>query len=105
MILQIEKDRRWNMEALFNGNIVFIFFFSMIAIFNYSELKEIFVKEEYGTCGYAKELLLVCENWAKKQECTEYASDCELSNKGSFDFHMSMGFEEGNRVICFTKRL
>lgn len=40
MILQIVKDRRWNMEALFNGNIVFIFFFSMIAIFNYSELKE-----------------------------------------------------------------
>lgn len=28
------------MDSLFNGNVVFIFFFSMIAIFNYSNLKE-----------------------------------------------------------------
>lgn len=28
------------MEALFNGNIIFIFFFAMIAIYNYSDLKE-----------------------------------------------------------------
>lgn len=68
-------------------------------------LEGIFVKEEYRKCGYAKELLLACENWAKKQGCTEFASDCELNNKESFDFHMSMGFEEASRVICFTKRL
>lgn len=28
------------MEALFNGNIIFIFFFAMIAIYNYSDLRE-----------------------------------------------------------------
>lgn len=28
------------MEALFNGNIIFVFFFSMIAIYNYSDMKE-----------------------------------------------------------------
>lgn len=28
------------MEALFNGNIIFVFFFAMIAIYNYSDLKE-----------------------------------------------------------------
>ena len=28
------------MEALFNGNIIFIFFFAMIAVYNYSDLKE-----------------------------------------------------------------
>ncbi len=28
------------METLFNGNIVFVFFFAMIAIYNYSDLKE-----------------------------------------------------------------
>lgn len=28
------------MEVLFNGNIIFIFFFAMIAIYNYSDLKE-----------------------------------------------------------------
>lgn len=68
-------------------------------------LEGIFVKEEYRKRGYAKELLSACENWAKKQGCTEFASDCELSNKGSFDSHKSMGFKEVNRVICFTKRL
>ncbi len=68
-------------------------------------LEGIFVKEEYRKRGYAKELLSACENWAKKQGCTEFASDCELNNKGSFDFHKSMGFKEANRVICFTKRL
>lgn len=68
-------------------------------------LEGIFVKEEYRRRGYAKELLSACEGWAKEQGCTEFASDCELSNKGSFDFHMGMGFEEANRVICFTKKL
>ena len=28
------------MESLFNENIIFIFFFGMIAIYNYSDLKE-----------------------------------------------------------------
>ena len=28
------------METLFNKNIIFIFFFAMIAIYNYSDLKE-----------------------------------------------------------------
>ena len=27
------------MEALFDGNIVFVFFFAMIAIYNYSDLR------------------------------------------------------------------
>ena len=68
-------------------------------------LEGIFVKEEYRKQGYAKELMSACEQWAKKQGCVEFASDCELSNTDSFAFHMSMGFEEANRVICFTKKL
>ena len=68
-------------------------------------LEGIFVKEEYRKQGYAKELLSACEQWAKKQGCAEFASDCELSNADSFAFHMGMGFEEANRIICFTKKL
>lgn len=67
-------------------------------------LEGIFVKKEYRKKGYAKELLSACEQWAKKQGCVEFASDCELSNVDSFAFHMSMGFEEANRIICFTKK-
>lgn len=68
-------------------------------------LEGIFVKQGYRRQGYAKELLSACEQWAKERGCSEFASDCELSNTDSFNFHMRMGFEEANRVICFTKKL
>ena len=68
-------------------------------------LEGIFVEEAYRYKGYAKELLKQCEAWAKDMGCTEFASDCELTNTGSLAFHLKMGFEEANRVICFTKRL
>lgn len=68
-------------------------------------LEGIFVKEEYRKQGYAKELLKKSEEWVKKKGCTEFASDCELDNDISLKFHISMGFIEANRIICFTKQL
>ena len=68
-------------------------------------LEGIFIEEEYRKKGYAKQLLAACENWALEQGCTEFASDCELDNTESLKFHLSLGFEEANRVICFTKSL
>lgn len=68
-------------------------------------LEGIFVEEGYRKQGHAKELLACCEAWAKEVGCTEFASDCELENTGSLAFHLKMGFEEANRVICFTKKL
>ena len=55
--------------------------------------------------GYAKELLSECEKWAKDKKCSEFASDCELDNIDSLRFHMAMGFEEANRIICFKKNI
>ncbi len=68
-------------------------------------LEGIFVKEEQRGKGHARALLAACEAWAKAQGCTEFASDCELVNLGSYAFHMAMGFEEANRVVCFTKKI
>ena len=68
-------------------------------------LEGIFIREEYRHRGYAKELLSECEKWAKEKGCKEFASDCEIDNDSSFDFHMALGFEETNRIICFTKKL
>lgn len=68
-------------------------------------LEGIFIEEEYRHSGYAKELLSECEKWAKEKGCKEFASDCEIDNDSSFGFHMALGFEEANRIICFTKRL
>ena len=68
-------------------------------------LEGIFVLEEYRRRGYAKELLLRCEQWAREKRCSEFASDCELANDESLRFHLAVGFEEANRIICFTKKL
>ena len=68
-------------------------------------LEGIFVRADYRNNGYARELLLACEMWAKDVGCTEFASDCELDNTNSLKFHMAMGFGEANRIICFKKKL
>ena len=68
-------------------------------------LEGIYVAEEYRKHGVARELLAACESWAKSKGCTEFASDCELENTQSLEFHLNVGFEEANRIICFTKKL
>lgn len=68
-------------------------------------LEGIFVKEEYRRQGLAGDLLAACQRWAAEQGCTEFASDCELTNRESLAFHLRMGFEEANRIICFAKKL
>lgn len=68
-------------------------------------LEGIFILEGYRRRGYAKELLLKCEKWLKEKRCSEFASDCELDNDDSLQFHLAMGFAEANRIICFTKNI
>ena len=68
-------------------------------------LEGVFVEEEYRNQGYAAKLLVACEQWAKDKGCTEFASDCELENTQSLAFHLRCGFQEANRIICFTKKL
>ena len=68
-------------------------------------LEGIYVAEAYRKQGVAKALLTACESWAKTKGCCEFASDCELTNTQSLQFHLRVGFEEANRIICFTKKL
>ena len=68
-------------------------------------LEGIYIQEEYRKLGLARGLLEQCENWAKQQGCTQFASDCELDNETSYAFHLKVGFLEANRVICFTKEI
>ena len=68
-------------------------------------LEGIFVEETYRHQGCAKALLQRCETWAREKGCTEFASDCELWNEASLSFHLKLGFQEANRIICFTKKL
>jgi aminoglycoside 6'-N-acetyltransferase I len=68
-------------------------------------LEGIYVKPAYRKKGCARELLSACENWSKGKGCNEFASDCELTNQDSLHFHLNVGFQEANRIICFTKKL
>ena len=68
-------------------------------------LEGIYVAEQCRKQGLARELLAACENWAKTKDCAEFASDCELDNAQSLQFHLNVGFEEANRIICFTKKI
>ena len=68
-------------------------------------LEGIYVLPEYRKQGIAKTLVTICEKWAKDKGCSEFASDCQLNNTDSYNFHMRIGFEEVNRMICFVKNL
>lgn len=68
-------------------------------------LEGIYVMDAYRKRGVARELLTACQNWAKSMGCREFASDCELGNDKSLRFHLNVGFEEANRIICFVKRI
>lgn len=68
-------------------------------------LEGVFVEAQYRKRGIGKALVDACENWAKEQGCTEFASDCELENTQSLAFHLRSGFREVNRVICFVRKI
>ena len=68
-------------------------------------LEGVFVETQYRKRGFGKALVDACENWAKEQGCTEFASDCELENTQSLAFHLHSGFQEVNRVICFVRKI
>ena len=68
-------------------------------------LEGIYTSDGCRGAGVARALLAECESWAKERGCSEFASDCELTNTQSLHFHLSVGFEEANRIICFTKKL
>lgn len=72
---------------------------------NVGYLEGIYIAPEFRNKGAAKSLLTLCENWAKEKGCKEFASDCELKNTVSYDFHLAAGFKEANRLICFTKEI
>lgn len=68
-------------------------------------LEGIYVEEEHRRRGIAAILLRHCEQWAISKGCGEFASDCELHNADSLNFHLHTGFSEADRIVCFTKKL
>ena len=68
-------------------------------------IEGIYVKPAYRGKGVARELAAFAKAWSKEHGCSELASDCELVNETSRQFHEAIGFRETNRVICFIMAL
>ena len=68
-------------------------------------LEGICVREDRRGQGIGRRLAEKCEHWAREKGCAEFASDCELDNVDSLAFHLHIGFQEANRIICFRKAL
>ena len=68
-------------------------------------LEGIWVKETERRQGIARGLEKACEQWAKDRGCTEFASDCELTNTESQAFHRAIGFEEANRIVAYVRKV
>ena len=68
-------------------------------------LEGICVDKDHRKAGVASKLCAECEDWAKNRGCQEFASDCELTNAASYEFHRNIGFEETNRIIHFKKKI
>jgi len=72
---------------------------------NVGYLEGIYVDPDFRNRGIASALLKECEKWSLSKGCHEIASDCELDNLISYNFHINVGFAEANRIICFTKKI
>jgi aminoglycoside 6'-N-acetyltransferase I len=68
-------------------------------------IEGLYVKPEYRKNGFGKTLVDVAEQWAKEKGCREIASDAEITNEASIQFHQQAGFSEANRIVCFIKQL
>ena len=68
-------------------------------------LEGIYIEEKYRNNGYAKELVNACFQFALENDAHEFASDCEINNLESLQFHLKMGFDEVNQIRCFYKKL
>lgn len=68
-------------------------------------IEAIYVKPEYRQKGIAKNLIDAAENWAKQKGLKQIASDTEIDNIASIDFHRKVGFHEAGRIVCFIKEL
>jgi len=68
-------------------------------------LEAIYVNPVFRLKGIAAELVSKCEDWAYKNGCKEFLSDCLLDNTDSYKFHSKIGFSETERCIFFRKDL
>lgn len=64
-----------------------------------------YVTETHRRHGIGAALLRAAEDWARKQGCTEMASDTQLENLLSQRAHASLGFQVAEGSVLYRKPL
>ena len=64
-----------------------------------------YVAPEARGRGVGRALIEAAEDWARRQGCTELASDAQLDNAVSAAAHEALGFSEVGQIRCFRKVL
>ena len=64
-------------------------------------LEGIWVDADTRRMGVASALVQTGKDWARAHGLRELASDCDIENRESEAFHLSVGFTEAQRSICF----
>ncbi len=64
-----------------------------------------YVAPEARRRGVGRALIEAAEDWARRQGCTELASDAELDNAASAAAQVALGFSEVGQIRCFRKAL
>lgn len=68
-------------------------------------LEGLYVDPAYRHRGLARALVEHAQAWARKQGCTEFASDADIGNDVSATVHERLGFETVCDIRCFRKAL
>lgn len=68
-------------------------------------LEGIWVDADSRRTGVGSRLVESAASWARARGLTELASDADLGNDASHAFHLSRGFDEVERIICFKRDL
>jgi aminoglycoside 6'-N-acetyltransferase I len=64
-----------------------------------------YVTDAHRNRGIGKQLLQAAEDWARRQGCTEMASDTQIGNELSQRVYQSLGYEIVESAILFRKAL
>jgi aminoglycoside 6'-N-acetyltransferase I len=64
-----------------------------------------YVDEDLRRQSVGARLVRAAEEWAREQGCSEMASDTWLDNEPSISAHLSLGYEECERLVHFCKKL
>ncbi len=72
---------------------------------NVGFIEGLYVVPDYRRRGVAKQLIERCYEWFRSKGCKEVASDALIDNQGSIAMHLTLGFEEVERVVKFARQL